>query len=30
MSSWAVGFVCIEVSASLYYISHVVCLCPAF
>ena len=30
MSSWAVGFVGVEVSASLYYISHVLCLCPTF
>ncbi len=26
----AVGFVCVEMSASFYYVLHVVCLCSAF
>ena len=30
MSSWALGFVRMEVSPSLYCVSHVVYLCPPF
>jgi hypothetical protein len=30
MPVWAMGFVCVEMSASFHYVPHVLCLCSAF